>query len=168
MSQTSHTESAGDIKARIAIVTTSDIRTFETDTNGAKIRQLATAAGHEVVYHTIMPNDLDDLLALLLHLQSRTDIDVIITTGGTGISRRDQTIAVVDKCITRPLPGFGELFRLLSFQDIGTAAMLSRASGGLANNKLVFALPGSPAAVELAVSKLILPEIGHLLSELRK
>jgi molybdenum cofactor biosynthesis protein B len=168
MSQVSHQEAGQGIKARFAIVATSDVRTLATDLSGAKIKELAAAAGHEVVYHSIVRNDLDDLLALLLHLQSRTDLDVIITTGGTGISRRDQTIAVVDKCITRPLPGFGELFRLLSYQEIGTAALMSRAAGGVAHDKLLFALPGSPAAVELAMGKLILPELGHLLGELRK
>ena len=168
MSQTSHQEAGKGIKAHFAVLTTSDVRTAATDVSGAKVKELATAAGHEVVYDAIVPNDPEHLLALLLHLQSRTDLDVMVTTGGTGISRKDQTIGVVEKCFTRALPGFGELFRLLSFQQVKSAALLSRAAGGVAHDKLLFALPGSPNAVELAMNQIILPELGHLLYELRK
>ena len=95
-------------------------------------------------------------------------MDAILTNGGTGIARRDHTIAVIERTLTLPLPGFGELFRLLSWEQIGPAAMLSRACGGIAHGKLLFAMPGSTKAVELAMTKLILPEMGHLLFELRK
>ena len=93
---------------------------------------------------------------------------MILTNGGTGISRRDQTINVIEKRLTQPLPGFGELFRMLSYEQIASGAMLSRAVGGIANGKLIFAMPGSTKAVELAMTQLILPELGHLLAELRK
>jgi|SRR5580704_10819263 len=98
----------------------------------------------------------------------RQDVDVVLTNGGTGISARDQTISVVGKLIEQPLPGFGELFRMLSWDQIGSGAMLSRASAGIAKRKLIFTMPGSTAAAELAMTRLILPELSHLLHELRK
>jgi molybdenum cofactor biosynthesis protein B len=97
----------------------------------------------------------------------REEIDVILTTGGTGISRRDQTIGVIEKLIEQPLPGFGELFRMLSFQAIGSAAMLSRAVGGIVGRKAIFAMPGSTAAVELAMTTLVIPELKHLVHQLK-
>ena len=101
-------------------------------------------------------------------LLAHPDVDAVLTNGGTGISRRDQTIDVIERLIEQPLPGFGELFRMLSWEQIGSGAMLSRAAGGIVHGKLVFAMPGSTGAVELAMTKLILPEMKHLLRELRK
>ena len=147
---------------------TSDTRTAATDKSGDKIRELLTAASHTIVHSQIVKDDPAELQPLLESLLKRADIDTILTNGGTGISRRDQTITVVERLITQPPPGFGELFRMLSWDQIASGAMLSRAVAGIASGKLIFALPGSTAAVELAMTKLILPEIRHLLFELRK
>jgi len=125
-------------------------------------------AAHETAEYRIIKDEPTELASLLNTLIARDDIDVILTNGGTGISRRDRTIEVVEKIIEQPIPGFGELFRMLSWQEIGSGAMLSRAAGGVVDRKLLFAMPGSTAAVELAMTKLILPEIGHLVKELRK
>jgi molybdenum cofactor biosynthesis protein B len=163
-----HRDQSQTIKARCAAVTLSDTRTAETDTSGKRITDLLTAAGHAVADYQIIPDDPDRLRNLLTDLLARPDVDAIVTNGGTGIARRDQTIEVVQEFFDIALPGFGELFRMLSWSEIGSGAMLSRAVGGVARGKLLFALPGSPAAVELALTRLILPELGHLLHELRK
>ena len=154
--------------ARCAVVTLSDTRTPETDKSGRRIQELVHGAGHAVVDYQLIPDDPAKLRPLLEALLGRYDVDVVLTNGGTGISRRDQTVDVVEGVIEQPLPGFGELFRMLSWEQIGSGAMLSRAAGGVARDKLLFAMPGSTKAVELAMSKLILPELRHLLLELRK
>ncbi len=105
---------------------------------------------------------------LLQQLAQRNDVDAVLLTGGTGITRRDQTYETVSRLLTKPLPGYGELFRMLSYQDIGTAAMLSRATGGLMGRTVVLTMPGSPAAVRLAMDKVILPELGHLVREAQR
>ena len=163
-----HTRSAEPLAARCAVVTLSDTRTAETDKSGRRIRELLEADGHAVAHYQILPDEPTRLTAELQSLLSRDGVDAVLTNGGTGVSRRDQTIQVVEKAIGQPLPGFGELFRMLSWEQIGSGAMLSRATGGIAGTKLLFAMPGSTAAVELAMTKLILPEIRHLLMELRK
>jgi molybdopterin adenylyltransferase len=168
MSYDQHARASADLIARCAVITSSDTRTAATDKSGDKIRQLLTAASHTVVHHQIVKDDPAELHPLLESLLGRPDVDAILTNGGTGVSQRDQTIEVVEQLIDRPLPGFGELFRMLSWNEIGSGAMLSRAAGGIARGKLIFAMPGSTAAVELAMTKLILPEIRHLLFELRK
>lgn len=160
-------EAAGDV-ARCAVITLSDTRTEASDRSGQRIRALLEAQSHSVAHYQIIrdePAVLDELLATLL---GRDDIDVILTNGGTGISRRDQTIGVIERRLDTPLPGFGELFRMLSWEQIGSGAMLSRAVGGVAAGKLLFTMAGSTGAVELAMTKLILPELKHLLHELRK
>jgi molybdenum cofactor biosynthesis protein B len=169
-----HTSAAKPISARCAVITLSDTRTAETDTSGKRIRELLEADGHAVVTDIIIKDDPATLAELLdAHLRD-DETDVILTNGGTGISRRDNTIAVVESKLTLPLPGFGELFRMLSWEQIGSGAMLSRAVGGVAGvagvagDKLIFAMPGSTKAVDLAMTKLILPELRHLLFELRK
>jgi molybdopterin adenylyltransferase len=162
MSHLEHQPSS-PISARCAIVTLSDTRTAQQDKSGARIRQFLEGAGHAVAFYQVIRDEPSELDALLVQLKSRDDIDLIITNGGTGISPRDQTVPVIERHLTAPLPGFGELFRMLSFQEIGSAAMLSRALGGVSGNKLLFALPGSTAAVELAMTRLILPELGHML-----
>jgi len=159
---------AQNIVARCAVITLSDTRSEETDTSGREIRTLLEQHGHRVARYALIPDDPARLSALLDELLADPAIDVILSNGGTGISRRDNTIAVVESRLTLALPGFGELFRMLSWQQIGSGAMLSRAAGGVANGKLLFALPGSTKAVELAMTNLILPELKHLLSELRK
>jgi molybdenum cofactor biosynthesis protein B len=168
MAYQEHTRQAAPIIAHFAVITLSDTRTAETDKSGNRIRELIEQAGHVVTIHQIIRDEPSVLTALLDAILQRDDIDAIITTGGTGISRRDSTIDVIDQRLQQSLPGFGELFRFLSFQEIGSGAMLSRASGGIISGKLLFALPGSQAAVELGMTRLILPEIRHLLRELRK
>lgn len=163
-----HKHAAAALRARCAVVTLSDTRTEATDKSGVKIKELLAAAGHEVNFYAIIPDDPSRLDALLADLTALSDVDVIITNGGTGISRRDNTVPIIEKHIATPLPGFGELFRMLSYAEIQSGAMLSRALGGIANGKLLFAMPGSTAAVELAMTKLILPELSHLLSEMKK
>jgi len=173
MSHTEHLQSAKDITARCAVVTLSDTRTQETDTSGQLIRQLLTTAGHAVGRYHLIPDDPEQLTALLDDLLADPGVDAILTNGGTGIARRDQTITAVERRITQPLPGFGELFRMLSWEQVGAAAMLSRATAGIAydangHGKPIFAMPGSTKAVELAMNKLILPNLRHLLYELRR
>jgi len=168
MSYQVHRDSAEPIVARCAIITLSDTRTTDTDASGAKIRDLLAAQGHAVVSYELIPDDAERLDKMLLELEAREDVDVILTNGGTGIARRDNTVPVIGRHLTTLLPGFGELFRMLSFEQIGSAAMLSCALGGVAGGKLLFAMPGSTRAVELAMTRLILPELRHLLWELRR
>ena len=168
MAYDQHKNQAAGVVARCAIITLSDTRTDATDTSGKTIRDLLAHAGHEIAHYQIIrdePAELDKLLIDLLH---RDSIDAILTNGGTGISRRDQTISVITTHLDQPLPGFGELFRMLSWEQIGSGAMLSRAVGGIAKGKIVFAMPGSTKSVDLAMTKLILPELKHLIFELRK
>ncbi len=168
MSYQQHIHSAEAIVARCAVVTLSDTRTESTDKSGTRIKELLAGQNHIVSGYSVIPDDPARLEELTSTLLKRADVDVLLTTGGTGISGRDQTIAVIEKQIIQQLPGFGELFRALSYEQIGSGAMLSRAVGGIAHGKLIFAMPGSTKAVELAMTKLILPELKHLLMELRK
>lgn len=163
-----HQAAAAVIVARCAVVTLSDTRSEETDRSGRRIQDLLAAAGHTVASYTVIPDDPVRLDGLLTDLAARPDIDVILTSGGTGISQRDQTIPTIERRLSTTLPGFGELFRMLSYQEIGSGAIASRALGGLAGRQLLFAMPGSTAAVELAMTKLILPEVKHLLGQIRK
>lgn len=169
MSQTAaeHRQNAPQ-NLRCAVVTVSDTRTLETDRGGALMVELLTAAGHGVAERRIIPDEPEVMRPLLVELAARDDLDAILLTGGTGLSRRDQTYETVSSLLTKPVPGYGELFRLLSFAEIGAAAMLSRAVGGLLHDKVVLTMPGSPAAVRLALEKLILPELGHLVREARR
>jgi len=168
MAYEQHQHDAASLAARCAVVTLSDTRTEATDTSGRRIRDLLGEQGHVVARYALLRDDPAALSAQLDDLLSAADVEVILTNGGTGISRRDSTISVVESRLTLPLPGFGELFRMLSWEQIGSGAMLSRAAGGVAGSKLLFAMPGSTKAVELAMTKLILPELKHLLHELRK
>jgi molybdopterin adenylyltransferase len=168
MSYEQHQSSAKSIIAGCAIITLSDTRTSETDAGGKRIAELLWPAGHLVVEYRVIPDDAAGFKLVLDELLSRPDIDAILTTGGTGISRRDQAISVIESIIESPLPGFGELFRMLSWDQIASGTLLSRATAGIARGKPLFAMPGSPAAVELAMTKLILPELRHILHELRK
>ena len=152
----------------VAVLTISDTRTVETDSSGALIVDRIEAAGHRVVERSIVPDEPATLRALLEAYRDRDDLDAILTTGGTGIAARDLTFETVCSLLTRPLPGFGELFRMLSYAEIGPAAMLSRAVGGLMGRVVVLAMPGSRAAVALAMDKLILLELPHLVREARR
>ncbi|MBV8781255.1 MAG: MogA/MoaB family molybdenum cofactor biosynthesis protein [Phycisphaerae bacterium] len=168
MSHLEHQSAAASIVTRCAIITLSDTRTLETDASGQLIQSLVERSQHQVVSRQLIRDDPAALARLLEPMLPGSDVDVIITTGGTGISQRDQTIDAIDRLIEHPLPGFGELFRMLSWQQIGSAAMLSRAVGGIAKGKVIFALPGSTNAVELAMNQLILPQLAHLVRELQK
>ncbi len=150
------------------VITVSDTRTLETDLGGQTAVELLEAAGHRVVAREIVPDDPDAIRALLRALADRPDAEVVLLTGGTGLGRRDQTYETLLTLLDKPLPGYGELFRMLSYQEIGPAAMLSRATGGLIGHTVVLSMPGSPSAVRLALEQLILPEIGHLVREARR
>jgi molybdenum cofactor biosynthesis protein B len=163
-----HRTEARAIAARVAVVTFSDTRTSESDTSGKVISDTLDATGHQVIARHLIPENPDDIRNILDGLIGRDDLDAIITNGGTGIARRDNTVSIVSALIDTPLPGFGELFRMLSWEQVGPAAMISRALAGVARGKLLFALPGSTPAVELAMTRLIVPELAHLLRELRK
>jgi molybdenum cofactor biosynthesis protein B len=156
---------AGPPSVACAVLTVSDTRTAETDRGGDLVVELLTAAGHSVAARRIVPDDPAAIQPLLVAWIADASVEAIVLTGGTGIAPRDRTPEALAPLVDRPLPGFGELFRWLSFQDIGPAAMLSRATAGVAGTTLVFALPGSPAGVRLALEKLILPELGHLASQ---
>jgi molybdenum cofactor biosynthesis protein B len=155
-------------KIRCAVITVSDSRTIDTDTGGQTAIDLLLDAGHELVHREILPDEPEPMTALLETLRRRDDVDAVLMTGGTGISRRDQTLETVTRLLDKSLPGYGELFRQLSFEEIGAAAMLSRACGGLMDRTVVLTMPGSPAAVRLAMQRLILPELGHLVHESRR
>jgi molybdenum cofactor biosynthesis protein B len=162
-----HRESAPET-VRIAVLTVSDTRTPETDTGGDVVEELMRGAGHEVVAREIVRDEAASIRTRLVDLLDRTDVDAVVTTGGTGISARDTTYEVVDRMIEKKLDGFGELFRMLSYGEIGAAAVLSRAVAGTVGAKLVASLPGSRNAVRLGVEKLLAPEIAHVVFELRK
>ena len=153
---------------RCAVITVSDTRTPETDTGGKAVADYMAAAGHTVVTKEIIPDEPDRMRPLVASFAERGDIDVVLMTGGTGIGSRDQTFETISGMLTKPLPGYGEIFRFLSFEDVGPAAMLSRATGGLIGRTVVLTMPGSPAAVRLAMEKLIVPEVAHLVREARR
>lgn len=150
------------------VLTVSDSRTLATETSGRAIADLLTSGGHTVVDRRLLPDDPDQIRALVLERAGTGDVRAIITTGGTGIARRDSTYEALTALFEKELIGFGELFRMLSFEDVGPAAMLSRATAGVIGTTVVFVLPGSEAAVRLAMTRLILPELGHVVRELGK
>jgi molybdenum cofactor biosynthesis protein B len=145
-----------------AIVTVSDTRTPETDASGTCIRALLEERGHRVASYVILPDDPGRIRAHLEELLALPVVDAVVVNGGTGLAPRDTTYEAIVALLDKRLDGFGELFRMLSYQQVGSAAMLSRAAAGVARGKVVFSLPGAPAAVELAMQKLVLPELGHI------
>ena len=153
---------------RVAVVTVSDTRTLETDRGGKLVMDVLTAGGHEVTERHIVRDDPREIEPLVRKLAYPAAVDAILITGGTGIADRDQTFETISALLTKTMPGYGELFRMLSYDDIGPAAMLSRAVGGVLNGVVILTMPGSTAAVQLAMDKLIVPEIGHLVFEARK
>ena len=167
MSGTEH-KAQGPVRVRAFVVTVSDTRTKDTDTAGTAIVDLLAAAGHQVVGTAIEKDDPAQVAHLVRQQALSQAVDVIITTGGTGITRRDSTFEAVDSLLEKKLPGFGELFRMLSFQEIGSAAMMSRACAGTLGGVVVIALPGSESAVRLAMTTLVLPELGHLVQQASK
>ena len=152
-------------EVRCYVVTISDTRTEETDSGGRAIIDLLRAAGHTVVGRAIVKDDPEAVRGTLERQLANPDVQVIITTGGTGITSRDSTFEAVSSLLDKRLDGFGELFRMLSYQQVGSAAMLSRACAGLVAGHIVAALPGSEGAVRLAMEKLLIPELGHLVRE---
>jgi molybdopterin adenylyltransferase len=162
-----HRESAPET-VRVAILTISDTRTRESDTGGDIAEQLLRGAGQEIVARQIVRDELTGIRANLIDLLANPDVDAVITTGGTGISGRDTTYEVVDRMIEKKLDGFGEIFRMLSYEEIGAAAIMSRAVAGAVGSKFIASLPGSRNAVKLAAEKLLVPELAHIVFELRK
>ncbi len=162
-----HRAQAPDV-IRCAVVTVSDTRTTETDKSGQLILERLRTAGHEVVHYQIVKDEPAQIDEILTSLVARDDCDAVIFNGGTGIARRDTTYDTVSRRLDKRLDGFGELFRMLSYDEIGAAAMLSRATAGVIQDTVVFLTPGSSNAVALAMDKLIMPEIAHVVFEMRK
>jgi len=163
-----HKEAAADqvTTLRGAVITVSDSRTEATDESGKLLMELIEGAGFAVGAYRLIKNEKDLLQRTILELSR--EVDFMITTGGTGMSPRDLSIESCRPLFTKELEGFGDVFRLLSFQEIGSAAIMSRATGGSVGRAMVFCLPGSKAAVRLATERLILPEIKHLIAQVRK
>ncbi|MDT3493915.1 molybdenum cofactor biosynthesis protein MoaB [Bacillus toyonensis] len=168
MSVTEHKKQAPK-EVRCKIVTISDTRTEETDKSGQLLHKLLKEAGHTVASYEIVKDDKENIQQAVLDGYHREDVDVVLTNGGTGITKRDVTIEAVSALLDKEIVGFGELFRMISYlEDIGSSAMLSRAIGGTIGRKVVFSMPGSSGAVRLAMNKLILPELGHITFELHR
>ena len=151
-----------------AVITVSDTRSSETDKSCRRIEQLLVAARHTVGFYAIVKDEPEQIRSQIESFSQRVDLDVAIFNGGTGIAPRDTTYDAIASLLEKTLPGFGELFRYLSYQDIGSRAIASRAIAGVYQGKLIFSLPGSTNAVQLAMEKLILPELTHLVGQLRK
>jgi molybdenum cofactor biosynthesis protein B len=162
-----HPDSPG-ITVTCAVVTVSDTRIPETDKSGQIIQQLLVGANHVVLAYAIIKDEPTQIQQQIQRLSESANLDVVIFNGGTGIAPRDTTYDAIEKLLEKILPGFGELFRFLSYQEIGSRAIASRAVAGVYQNKLIFSLPGSSNAVRLGMEKLILPEIAHLVSQMRK
>lgn len=150
-----------------AVITVSDTRTPETDRSGQLMQQLLQTAGHDTVNYMILKDQPEQIQAQLKLLCDRPEVDAILLNGGTGIAPRDTTYDVIEQLLEKTLAGFGELFRWLSYQDIGSRAIASRAVAGVYRDKLIFSLPGSTNAVRLGMEKLVLPELSHLVKLLR-
>jgi molybdenum cofactor biosynthesis protein B len=148
-----------------AVITVSDTRTPATDASGRAIDELLLGAGHHVAGRSIVKDEPEQIRAAILRHLATPGVQVVITTGGTGITSRDSTYEVVSTLLQKRIDGFGELFRMLSYQQVGSAAMMSRAVAGIAGGRVVIALPGSEPAVRLGMEKLVLPELGHMVRE---
>jgi molybdenum cofactor biosynthesis protein B len=147
------------------VIIISDTRNEKTDESGKIAREIITDLGHEVKAYQIIPNEKTQIRGTVKKLLQDPEVNVILTSGGTGISRRDITTETLTELLDKKIEGFGELFRRLSYEEIGEAAIISRATAGATNGKLVFCLPGSKNAVKLALTKLILPGLGHMIKE---
>lgn len=166
MSVAEHHERAGSDAVTLAIVTVSDSRTPETDRNRAWLEEQLQQRGHRVGAYRLIRDEPDQVAAALQELAAMPDVQIILFNGGTGISPRDTTFDVLSRHLEKTLPGFGELFRMLSYEDIGPAAMFSRATAGVYRSTLVVSLPGSSGAVRLACERLLFPELNHLAWEI--
>ena len=164
MSHVAHRQAAPK-SVHCYVLTISDTRTEETDTGGRAIVDLLAEGGHEVLGKAIIPDDPERVRQAVEAQLANDHVQVVITTGGTGISSRDQTYEAISGILEKRIDGFGELFRALSYAEVGTAAMLSRALAGTARRKIVICVPGSENAVRLALTRLVLPELGHLVRE---
>jgi len=153
---------------RAVVITVSDTRTLETDAGGALVVELLEAAGHAIAERCLVPDEIEAIQKAVDAAIMRDDVQAVLLTGGTGIAARDVTPDALEPILDRVVPGFGELFRVLSHQEIGAAAMLSRALAGTARGRVVVALPGSRAAIRLAMERLLLPELPHLAAEATK
>ena len=169
-SQAPHHEHKVDAPKSIGcmVITCSDTRTAETDTSGFRIMHMLKDSGHEVVAYHLVKDEPSKIKAKIKTAVANKKIQAIIINGGTGISRRDSTFEAVDAMLEKRLDGFGEVFRYLTYQEIGSPAILSRATAGIIKGRVLFSTPGSENAVRLAMEKLILPELGHLVKELTK
>jgi molybdenum cofactor biosynthesis protein B len=150
------------------VLTISDTKTPETDTSGALIRKLLLDAGHEVVGSTIVRDEPKDVQRVIREACATDAVRAVIATGGTGITSRDSTYEAIEALLDKRLPGFGELFRMLSYEEVGAAAMLSRAQLGIHARRIIVSLPGSPNACRLALEKLLIPELPHLIREVSR
>jgi molybdenum cofactor biosynthesis protein B len=155
-------------RVRCFVLTVSDTRTEATDTGGQAIADLLIGAGHEVIGRLIVRDDAPQVRAVVEEQLAAPAVDVVITTGGTGITSRDSTYEAVESLLEKRLDGFGELFRMISYEQIGAAAMMSRATAGLARKRIIVSLPGSEAAVRLAMEKLLVPELTHMVQQARR
>ncbi len=168
MSVDRHREAAGHGPVTVALVTVSDSRTPDTDENGKYLREQFTSRSHVVAGYRIVPDEPDQVEAVLNEMVALPGVQLVLFNGGTGISPRDTTYDVIARKLEKTLPGFGEIFRMLSYQQVGAAAILSRAIAGVYRGKLIFSTPGSPKAVRLALESLILPELNHLAWEIAR
>jgi molybdenum cofactor biosynthesis protein B len=155
------------ISVQCAVITISDTRTTQSDRSGQIIQQFLHEAGHQTLIYRILPDEPKQIYTLLQELGEHSDLEAIIFNGGTGIAPRDTTYEAISQLLEKTLPGFGEIFRFLSYQEIGSRAIASRAIAGIYRQKLIFLLPGSSNAVKLALEKLILPELNHLVKQLK-
>ena len=153
---------------RCYVLTVSDTRTAQSDTSGLAIRDLLVSAGHHVAGYGIVRDDPSQVTRTVREQLGDNDVHVVITTGGTGISSRDGTFEAINGLFDKRLDGFGELFRMMSFQEIGSSAMMTRATAGTVGRKAIFVLPGSEHAVRLAMTRLVVPELGHVMQQLSK
>jgi molybdopterin adenylyltransferase len=151
-----------------AVLTVSDTRDLATDQGGALLVEALERSGHRVARREIVRDEAGEIEAAVRRAVADEAVDLVLSTGGTGIAPRDVTAPTLERLFEGTIPGFGELFRMLSYQEIGPAAILSRATAGLVAGKVVLALPGSPKALRLALEKIVLPEAGHLVSQSRR
>jgi molybdopterin adenylyltransferase len=163
-----HRAAAGHGAVTLGSVTVSDTRTPDTDENGHYIRDTFTALGNHLALSLIVKDEPDQVEAALNQMVAVPNMQIVLFNGGTGIATRDTTFDVIARKLEKTMPGFGEIFRMLSYEQVGAAAMLSRAIAGTYRGKLVFSMPGSPKAVRLAVEKLIVPELNHLAWEIAR
>jgi molybdenum cofactor biosynthesis protein B len=150
------------------VLTVSDTKTPETDTSGQLIRKLLGDAGHRVVGSSIVRDEPKDVQRVIREASANDEVRAVLVTGGTGVTSRDSTYEAIEALLDKRLPGFGELFRMLSYQEIGAAAMMSRAQLGVHAGRIVVSMPGSPNACRLALEKLVIPELSHLIREVSR